>query len=145
MSDLVLIVEIAGRRVAFGTSIIHSVIDVDQVTPVPRAPGFVLGLTALRSQALTVIDCKHAISGPQAFACEPTGPAVIVTFEGHLYALRVEAVNDVTEALSDPAPVPGESGTGWARIGRGMIETPKGAVLLADISRLLSGPDELAA
>ncbi len=145
MSELVLIVEIAGRRVALDTADIHSVIDVDQVTPVPRAPAFVLGLTALRSQALTVIDCQHAIDLSRTCTSDPHGPAIIVNFDGHLYALRVDAVEQVAEALSDPVPVPGESGAGWANVSRGLIETPTGAVLLADIARLLSGFDEVAA
>ena len=38
-----------------------SVIEIGTVTPIPRAPAWISGITALRSQALTVIDCRRAI------------------------------------------------------------------------------------
>ena len=61
MNDLLLMCLIAGRRAAIPAALVQSVIEIDQITPIPGAPDFILGLTAMRSQALTVIDCQIAL------------------------------------------------------------------------------------
>ena len=61
MTGLVVIVEVAGRRAALRTAEVQSVVELETISPVPRAPAFVLGLTALRSSTLTVVDAAAAI------------------------------------------------------------------------------------
>ena len=56
MSDLLLIVTIAGERVALPASAVESVVELDALISVPRAAPHVAGLSALRSRVLTVID-----------------------------------------------------------------------------------------
>lgn len=145
MTTLLLIAEIAGRRIGMTASDVHSVIDVESVTPVPRAPDYVLGLTALRSRALTVIDCERALGLPCAGPMDTAGPAIVVEQGGHLYALRVDRVEDVVPARSEPTPVPGAPGDGWSRISRGMVEIDRGAVLLTDIGQIIAGSTATAA
>ena len=145
MSTLLLIAEIAGRRIGMTASEIHSVIDVDAVTPVPRTPDYVLGLTALRSRALTVIDCERALDLPCTGPMETAGPAIVVDRGGHLYALRVDRVEDVVPARGEPVPVPGAPGDGWSRISLGMVEVDRAAVLLVDIGQLVAGSAAVAA
>ena len=59
--QLLVIAQIAGRRCALSANDVKSVIELGTVTPVPRAPDFITGITALRSQSLTVIDCRRAL------------------------------------------------------------------------------------
>lgn len=144
MTQLLLQCLIAGRQAAIPASDVQSVIEVDEITPIPRTPDFIRGLTALRSQALTVIDCSLAL-GLERAGDQPDQRAAVVEIEGHLYALLVDAAYDVGEASSDPVAVPGGFGPGWQRAARGMLETDNGPTLLIDVEALIAGPLEEAA
>ena len=132
MNELVLILTIAGRRTALRAPEVHSVVELDTVSPVPRAPAFVLGLTALRSAAMTVIDCAQALGLSSARSAPEGRRAAVIEAQGHLYALLVDDVDDVVESRTAPAPVPGDAGTGWEIAALGMIETASGPALLID-------------
>ena len=144
MNQLLLMCLIAGRRAAIPTGRVLSVIEIESVTPIPATPAFIVGLTALRSQALTVIDCRVSLGFPASERVIGNRAAVI-EHEGHRYALMVDEAFDVTEALSEPVPVPGGFGDGWRHAAVGMIETETGPALLVDVEQLILGPREAAA
>jgi purine-binding chemotaxis protein CheW len=138
--DLLVILQIAGRRCALSALEVRSVIEVGAVTPIPRAPAWIAGITALRSQALTVIDCRRAIG--LADGVWPTDHrAAVVSEGGHAYALLVDGIEDITTAAGEVGQVPGGFGTEWSKVARGMIETMAGPALLIDLGALLAGPD----
>jgi purine-binding chemotaxis protein CheW len=145
MNELVLTLRIAGRRAAIRAPHVHSVVELEAVTPVPRAPAFVLGLTALRSSAMTVIDCARALDLAGTTEAVAGRRAAVIEDGGHLYALLVDAVEDVIEAYTAPAPVPGDAGSGWERVGIGLIVTAGGPALLIDPAALLAPPRAKAA
>ena len=143
MSDLLLVASLDGRSIALRAAEIHSVIELDTITPIPCAPAHVAGLSALRSRVLTVIDCRAALE------LDSPGPdvrpkAAVAEFGGHLYALLVDTVQDVVEARSDCQPLRAALSRGWARAGLGMIETDLGPLLLIDIAGIVAGPDDPA-
>jgi purine-binding chemotaxis protein CheW len=140
MTDLVVMLEVAGRSAALRTADVQSVVELEAVCRVPGAPGFVIGLTALRSSTLTVIDAAAAIGLPAHGQPQAGARAVIVDHAGHRYALVVDAIDDVAEIHCEPVPVPGEAGAGWQRVSQGLIETDRGPALLVDLGILLSGP-----
>ena len=146
MNQLLLIVTIAGSRVAFPAAKVESVIELDALSPVPRAAAHVAGLSALRSRVLTVIDCRRSL---ELGSSDLSGlhEAAVVEVHGHHYALTVDAVEDVVEAMSEPQPVRATMEAGWERVGLGMIETEEGPLLLIDIDALIAGPasDRVAA
>lgn len=139
MSRLLLMCLIAGRRAAIPTERVLSVIEIETVTPIPGTPEFIVGLTALRSQALTVIDCRVSLGFPASEKVEGSRAAVI-EHEGHRYALLVDEAFDVVEALSEPVPVPGGFGAGWRHSASGMVETESGPALLVAVEQLMLGP-----
>jgi purine-binding chemotaxis protein CheW len=139
MNELLLIVTIAGSRVAFPAAKVESVVELDALSPVPRAAAHVAGLSALRSRVLTVIDCQRSLELGST-DLEGLLEAAVVEVDGHHYALTVDAVEDVVEALSDPQPVRAAMEAGWERVGLGMVETEEGPLLLVDIDGLISGP-----
>lgn len=145
--DLLVVAQIAGRRCALSALDVKSVIEIGTVTPIPRAPAWIAGITALRSQALTVIDCRHAI-GLAASATGADWPtdhrAIVVAEGGHAYALRVDGIEDITTAAGEAGQVPGGFGPEWSRIAIGMIETMAGPALLVDLAALLAGPESAA-
>ena len=138
--DLLVIVQIAGRRCALRALDVKSVIEIAAVTPIPRAPAWIAGITALRSQALTVIDCRRAIGLPEGeWATDHR--AAVVAEGGHSYALLVDGIEDITTAVGEAGSVPGGFGPHWSRIAIGMIETMAGPSLLVDLAALLAGPE----
>ena len=144
MNELLLMCTVAGRRAAIPAIKVQSVIEVEAITPIPGTADFILGLTALRSQALTVIDCALAL-GLETPCASRDNRAAVVEVEGHLYALLVEEAHDVGEARSEPVAVPGGFGEGWQRAAKGMVETDGGPTLLVEIASLICGPMREAA
>ena len=141
MNELLLIVSIAGRRRALPAADVGSVGEIDTLIPVPRAPCHLAGLPALRSRVLTVIDCQRSLElGSTDLANGQLHEAAVVELDGHHYALTVDAVEDVVEALSEPAQIRAAMGGGWERASKGMVETEDGPLLLVDIAALVAGP-----
>ena len=140
MSQLLLIVSIGGSRVAFPSAAVESVVELDTLIPVPRAAPHVAGLSALRSRVLTVIDTVRSLELGTSDCSDGVREAAVVELDGHHYALIVDSVEDVIEALSDPTPIRAAMGEGWERVALGMVETEDGPLLLVDVAALIAGP-----
>ncbi len=138
MSALLLMCIIGGHRAAIPAIRVQSVIEIEEITPIPGVPSFILGLPALRSQALTVSDCSAAL-GFESRGDITERRAAVVDVEGHLYALLVDEAYDVGEARSEPVDVPGGFGPGWQAAARGMVETDGGPAVLIDVEVLVKG------
>ena len=145
MSNLLLIVTIAGERVALPAGAVESVVELDTLIQVPRAAPHVAGLSALRSRVLTVVDCRRSLELGETECVNGIREAAVVELDGHNYALIVDSVEDVVEALSDPQPVRAAMGPGWERVSEGMVETEEGPMLLIDVAALVSGVEVKAA
>jgi purine-binding chemotaxis protein CheW len=145
VNELLLVVTIAGERVALPASAVESVVELDTLFSVPRAAAHVAGLSALRSRVLTVIDCMRSLELGETDCSDGIREAAVVELDGHHYALIVDMVEDVIEALSDPAPIRAAMGAGWERVAEGMVETEEGPLLLVDVAALIAGTDAKAA
>lgn len=144
MSDtLFLLVSIAGRTVAIDTAQVQSVVEIDEVTPVPRVPTHVAGLFALRSRVLTVIDAQAAI-GLGRSTVTGLRSGVVLEVDGHGYALLVDDILDVVDAptLSAPTAVLGEQ---WARVAKGRITVDDMPILVIAPRALIDEEEALAA
>jgi purine-binding chemotaxis protein CheW len=139
MAELLLITRIGGRRIAFPASEVEAVVELEGLTPAPRAAPHVAGLSALRSRVLTVIDCLASL-GLGATDAARLHDAVVVPSGGHPYALLVEEVEDVLEAATPPVPARAPIGAGWDRVAIGMIEADGDLLLLVDPHQLVVGP-----
>jgi len=146
VNELLLVVFIAGERVALPAAAVESVVELDTLIPVPRAAPHVAGLSALRSRVLTVIDCVRSLElGSTASATQGIQEAAVVELDGHHYALIVDLVEDVVEAQSEPTPIRAAMGAGWERASVGMVETETGPLLLVDVAALIGGGERQAA
>ena len=145
MSELLLVVMIAGERVALPSGAVLTDDEHDTLIPVPRAAPHVAGLSALRSRVLTVIDCMRSLELGTTDCSDGIREAAVVELDGHHYALIVDMVEDVIEAQSDPAPVRAAMGAGWERASLGMVETETGPLLLVDVAALIAGSEAKAA
>lgn len=144
MADLLLVVRLAGRRIAFPAADVEGVVELEGLTAAPCVAPHVAGLSALRSRVLTVIDGLAALGAGRAaetaLAC-----AVIVPSGGHPYALLVDQVEDVVDAVSAVVPLAAPAGPGWDRVALGMVEAGDDPLLLVDPHALIAGPPAHAA
>lgn len=143
MTSLYLIAHVAGRTVAIDSNQVESVVDIGEVTPVPRADAVVCGLAALRSRVVTVIDTPVALGLP-ASGAEATR-AVIVHSEGHHYALLVDALDDVAPFAIQPLANGLALAPAWRAIARGLVEREGEPILVIDLVALLPGHVAVAA
>ena len=139
MDQSLLLVRIGEELAGIDAAIIRSVVELEAITPVPRAPGHIAGLAALRSRAMTVVDCRRSLALPPL---EDAGTtlAVVVEVDEFLYALVVDAVEEVVPLEGDPAEVRADLLPGWTRAALGMVETSVGPALMLDPAMLIQGP-----
>ena len=142
---LLLIVTIAGERVALPADAVEAVVELDTLIQVPRAQPHVAGLSALRSRVLTVIDCRRSLEMGESDRSDGIREAAVVELDGHHYALIVDVVEDVVEAMSEPNPVRAAMEDGWERVSQGMVETEEGPLLMVDVAALIAGVEAKAA
>ena len=135
MSELFLIAQIAGRAVAIDSRQVESVVDIGSIVPVPCADRQVMGLAALRSRVVTVID-THAALGLAAAEIHPTR-AVITLVEGHHYAILVDSVEDVAPFARLPLSSGLALQRGWATAGTGIVERDSEPLLILDLAALV--------
>jgi len=140
MRELLVVVTLAGRRIALRSRDVQSVIELDVMTPVPCAPPHVAGLSGLRSRVLTVIDGRRALDLGDTEQRGAGAPAAVIVHEGHSYALLLDEVEDVTEAWSEPEPVRARMDGNWTTMSHGLVETALGPLLVANVAALIAGP-----
>ena len=124
---------------------VESVVELDTLIPVPRAAPHIAGLSALRSRVMTVVDCMRSLDLGVTDCSDGIREAAVVELDGHHYALIVDLVEDVVEALSEPQAVRAAMGDGWERVSQGMVETETGPLLLVDVGALIAGAEAKAA
>lgn len=139
MDRSLLLVSIGGELAAIDSVNIRSVVELEAITPVPCAPEHIAGLAALRSRAMTVVDCRRTLELPAA--AEGAGRlAVVVEIDEFLYALLVDGVEEVAPLDSEPSEIRADLLPGWTRASLGMVETSAGPALLLEPVRLIEGP-----
>ena len=134
MTGLFLIAHVAGRTVAIESQQVESVVDIGEITAVPRAPHMVRGLAALRSRVVTVVDTRMALG---LAGDDGASRAVIVRAEGHHYAMLVDALDDVSPFELQPLANGVALDPAWRAIALGLIERDGEPVLAIDLARLV--------
>ena len=136
MSHLYLIAQIAGRAVAIDSEQVESVVDIGEVTAVPGASSHVRGLAALRSRVVTVVDTQSALGMSGGSTARR---AVITQFEGHHYAMLVDALDDVAPFELLPLASGVALDPAWRGAGRGVVERDGEPILAIDLASLVPG------
>jgi len=138
MNKLFLIATVAGRTVAIDSDQVDSVVDITEVTPVPRTVPEVRGLAALRSRVVTVVDTRAAL-GLAPSDGVGNSRAVITVFDGHHYAIMVDALQDVAPFDLQPM-IPGMRLDGvWQRTARGVVDHNGEPVLAIALAAMIPG------
>ena len=134
MERTVLMAMIGGRDVAIPAETISSVIELEDAVRVPAAPDHVVGLAALRSQVMTVVDTRIALD---LDASQHDEQAPVVSLDGHLYALRVDRVGDIAVVEDEGEAMPCDFGEQWQAVATALVEHDGRPALLLDIRALL--------
>lgn len=134
MEDLYLIAHIADRTVAIRSAQVDSVVDIGDIVRVPRAPRSVIGLAALRSRVVTVIDTRQALG---LGGVTGAGRAIIVHDEGHYYAMLVDALDDISPFVRQPLASGIGLSSAWRTVALGLIERDGEPVLAIDLLGLI--------
>ncbi|NVE94872.1 chemotaxis protein CheW [Altererythrobacter lutimaris] len=144
MMELLVMLTIGGRQCALRAVEVDSVMEIETITRVPNAPDHVVGLSTRRSQTLTVVDCMRAAGLEET--TNPIGQrAAVVEHEGHIYALLVDAIEDVEGSDGEVIAVTGGFGEHWSQLAEGMVETRRGPALLLKADRLIAGKGRIPA
>ena len=137
-----------------GIASVDSIIKLQPITTVPRAPNFVEGVTNLRGKVLPVIDLRRRFSLPEAEATRETR-IVVAEMDGAAVGMLVDAVSEVLDVADDaiepPSPIVTTVGsafiTGIAKLNGNKVPGTTGEqgrlVILLDLARVLS-PEEKA-
>lgn len=114
-----------------------------EISPVPGAPPFVLGIINLRGNVVAIIDTRQRFGlGPR----EPDEQARILILEtgDHVVGFLVDSVNEVVQLSASEIESAPDTGSGdSARFISGLVNRDSGLLILVDSNRLLSN-EELA-
>ena len=144
MNDLLLVVTLAGERIAIPACEVEAVVEVEGLTPIPRAAPHVAGLAALRSRVLTAIDGLASLELGRTPE-RATHNAIVIELESSPYALLVDEVQDVVDFSGEVGPVRTSLSPGWGRVAKGVVEVGDELLLLVDTAALMAGPNAAGA
>jgi len=128
------------RKFALYVSAVQRIIRVVEVTALPKAPEIVIGIINMQGQVIPVFDIRRRFRLPP----REVGLAdqmIIATTAKRTVALMVDSVDDVIE-------IPGERIIAAEQIlpeleyVEGVIKTEGGMVLIHDLEKFLSLPEE---
>ncbi|MBS2030378.1 MAG: purine-binding chemotaxis protein CheW [Deltaproteobacteria bacterium] len=129
--------DMGGERFAVEAALVHEVVRLPTVTPLPGSPPFLLGVCAHRGEVLPVVDLPRLMGRGEARAHNRSRMAV-VRFEGMVVALladQIEGLTRIKSSLLEPAPM-GATQRG-AEFLAGVSSDPLGNFALLDLKRLV--------
>ena len=144
MSSLYLIAHISGARVAIDSDHIESLVNVQEIIPVPKSDPAIAGLFALRSRVLTLIDSQYVVTGIAQPACKGA-LAVVAEIGGHHFGLLVDAVEDVVSIGDHQIEANIKPPEMWTALVTATASVDGELVMILDPARLVDGQEALAA
>ncbi len=146
MNELLLVVTIAGERVALPAASVESVVELDTLIPVPRAAAHVAGLVGA-PQPRSYGHRLQALAGAWDKPIAPAGFARPPWLSSTVIITHSSSISSKTS--SKLCPIRHRSKGPWARVGSvlrtGMVDTESGALLVVDVAALIAGPTEAKA
>lgn len=136
-----LVVILKGQEFGIRTHAIREIRGWTPVTPMPRAPAEMLGISNLRGTAIPIIDLSVKLGMP---AVEVTERSAIVVAEinGAIVGLLVDGVSGMMSVPADALqPVPAATSV-YARYADGIIPTETALICFLNLSQLFDGNGE---
>ena len=122
---------------------VREVLRYTDISPVPGAPPYVLGIINLRGKVVAIIDTRSRFSLPPT---EPDDSSRILILEAsdHVVGFLVDSVSEVAELKNNQIESAPDTGSGDTnRFISGLYKRKDDLIILVDSNRLLS-EDELA-
>lgn len=116
-----------------------------QATPMPHAPGYIMGVINLRGAVLPIVDLAARLGMKPA---EPTARHVIIVAQvkTKVVGLLVEAVSDILTIIDDNIqPVPEISSDLEKQYARGILAIDKRMICMIELDALFSEKESEAA
>ena len=120
---------------------IKEIIRYQELTTIPEAPSFILGILSLRGIAVPVIDLRRLFQLPDKDINQFT---VIIVMEvlGRLVGMLVDGVSDMINIKDEDIVAPPRfSERKGTRFIKGMVEKDKKFIMLLDVNKLFSADE----
>ena len=145
---------VADEEFAVGIMQVKEIIRVTEITPVPKAPGYIVGVLSLRNQLLPIMDlrilfCQQSLNDEMGKKLSQervdAQRIIVVDLEGVLTGFLVDSVSQVLtleKKSIEPPPVIISRGKSNRLRGVGKLENGKRLLMLLNIDRLISNEDK---
>jgi purine-binding chemotaxis protein CheW len=141
MENQLVVFDLAGEHYGVDIAAVESIIKIQPITVVPRAPQFVEGVTNLRGKVLPVIDLRKRLGLPHE-APARDARIVVVEMGGATVGMVVDGVTEVLrinpESIEPPSPLVTTVDSAFIK---GIAKVNDSLVILLDLSKVLSSEE----
>ena len=127
-------------RYALYLSAVERVVRAVEITPLPKAPGIVLGVINWQGKILPVMDSRRRFHLPER-ETDPDDRFIIARAAGRLVALAAESVTGL-RGLTDLEEASAAQAVPYAEHLKGVAKVEGDLVLICDLDRFLSLDEE---
>ncbi|MCR4264724.1 chemotaxis protein CheW [Nitratireductor sp. ZSWI3] len=107
--------DLAGRRFALEADYVHELVPIRWITPLPRAPRFVMGLYDLRGQVFPVFDLQILLD-PGTGGSSASNWGVVCGQHRPEFLIATSGIATITAGVPQPvAPAEGVASVAWIR------------------------------
>jgi purine-binding chemotaxis protein CheW len=142
-SDIrIVLFELAGKKYGVDVSQVQGVVDIMNITSIPKAPHYMEGVTNLRGEVLPVIDLRKKL-GLQARDPDASFNMIIINTKNKAIGFTVDQVNVVMDIDADDiSVVPGIANTGDNDAIFGVAKHEEYLILLVDLLQITGSIDQ---
>ena len=118
---------------------IREVLRSPEISPVPGAPSYVLGIINLRGNVVAIIDTRSRFGLPSIEAIDDASRILILEAGDHVVGFLVDSVSEVAELRNEQIESAPDTGSGESsRFISGLYNRKDGLLILLDASKMLS-------
>lgn len=124
------------QRFAVALPSVERIVRAAEVTPLPNAPGIVLGIIDIEGRVLPVLNLRRRL-GLKEHRLHPDEQFIIARAGGRAVVLVVDETQDVIAPIAEDLVSAGTIAPGLQHID-GAVSLPDGLVLIHDLEKFLS-------
>ena len=118
---------------------IREVLRSPEISPVPGAPSYMLGIINLRGNVVAIIDTRSRFGLPPKAEIDDASRILVLEAGDYVVGFLVDSVSEVAELRNDNIEPTPDTGSGDAsRFISGLYNRKEGLLILLDASKLLS-------
>lgn len=130
---------LANEEYGVDVRLVQEIIRVSEITPVPRAPGFIKGVISLRGRIIPVVDLKRKLNLGEVDVKGRAARIAVVKVRERLIGLLVDGASQVLRIpLTRIEPAPEEVVEIDANYIRGVAKLEERLIILMDLPKILA-------